>query len=658
MRLRCASGLMLCCLLLSGAAFSLAADASAEGWPPDTFAVLCYHDVRDDLRERPDAYTTETGRLSLQFAWLRAQRYHIVSLDEIVAARREHKPLPERAVLLSFDDGLRSVYTRVFPLLKAFHYPAIVGLVGSWMDEPGAGGPAVHYPGDSLTREDFLRPAEIAEMQRSGLVEFASHSYAMHEGIIANPQGNLEPATVSRRYDRTTGLYESDSAYADRIRADLTKNSETILRLSGARPRVIVWPYGAHNRTADRIAAGLGMPFGLTLENGLNTPDVPLDGMRRALITHDFTTADLARLLQETPKPEPLRVVQVDLDYVYDANPAQQEANLSALLDRIKAMGVNTVYLQAYADPQGTGTASAVYFPNRRMPMRADLFNRVAWQLHTRADVGVYAWLPVLAFGLPEADPAHDHWVTAADSARPARVRRLSPFDPHAREAIRDIYADLATHASFQGLLFSDDATLSDFEDAGSAALETYRQWDIPGDVAAIRKDPGLAARWGNRKIRFLTDFSLELAELVRDDHENLRTARNLFAGAAADPDHQQWLGQSLSDSLAAYDYVALMAMPYLEQQRADPDRWLARLVAAVAARPQGLAKTVFELQSVDWSANNRPIDGRTLAAQFSVLRRGGARHLGYYPDEFRDDRPALDEIRPALSLKSFPANE
>ena len=44
------------------------------------------------------------------------------------------------------------------------------------------------------------------------------------------------------------------------------------------------------------------------------------------------------------------------------------------------------------------GVAEALYFPKRHLPMRADLFNRVAWQLMARAGVKVFAWMPVLAF--------------------------------------------------------------------------------------------------------------------------------------------------------------------------------------------------------------------------------------------------------------------
>ena len=95
-------------------------------------------------------------------------------------------------------------------------------------------------------------------------------------------------------------------------------------------------------------------------------------------------------------------IAHVDLDYLYDADPAQQERNLGHLLDRLQKLGVNTVYLQAFSDPDGNGSADAVYFPCRRLPMRADLFNRVAWQIRTRTQVRrLYAWMPALGWELP-----------------------------------------------------------------------------------------------------------------------------------------------------------------------------------------------------------------------------------------------------------------
>lgn len=98
------------------------------------------------------------------------------------------------------------------------------------------------------------------------------------------------------------------------------------------------------------------------------------------------------------------------------------------------------------------------------------------------------------------------------------------------------------------------------------------------------------------------------------------------------------------------------MAMPLLEGE-AKPDIWLESLVRKVAAQTGGLAKTVFELQSVDWNTR-MPVPVATLAAQLQRLQRLGAVNIGYYPDDFIADRPALAAIKPALSLQNFPRKD
>jgi biofilm PGA synthesis lipoprotein PgaB len=98
------------------------------------------------------------------------------------------------------------------------------------------------------------------------------------------------------------------------------------------------------------------------------------------------------------------------------------------------------------------------------------------------------------------------------------------------------------------------------------------------------------------------------------------------------------------------------MAMPLLEGA-ARPDVWLEALVRTVAAQPGALTKVVFELQSIDWTTR-KPVPDRELAAQLQRLQRLGAVNIGYYPDDFIADRPALATIKPALSLQNFPRKD
>lgn len=624
--------------------------AGPAGATQGDYLVLSYHDIVANTREHRDPDSVDIEELGRHLAWLRGHGYVAVSLAEIIAARSGGKPLPAKAFLLTFDDGYRSVYSRVFPLLKLYRYPAVVAVVGGWLD--AAPGASIDYGGVPRTRDDFIAWSELKEMADSGLVEVASHTYDLHHGIVANPQNNVQPAATTRRYDPATRSYETDADYGARIRADLEKSARVIGERLGRKPRAIVWPYGAYSEDTNAIARAAGMTVAFNLQDGLNPAARPLDRIHRTLVRYVSDLGEFVGLLTPSQRPPMQRIIHVDLDYVYDADPAQQEQNLGRLLDRVKALGVNTVYLQAFADPDGNGAADAVYFPNRHLPMRADLFNRVAWQLRTRAGVRVYAWMPLLAFELPAGHPAASQRVVTAGSGGPG-YPRLSPFSPVARQVIREIYADLAKSTPVAGLLFHDDGTLSDFEDASAAALQVYaRDWQLPGSIEALRADPAAMKVWTDRKTAALTAFSLELADVVRQHQPDIRTARNLYAAAVMTPEAQAWFAQTLPDFLASYDYAALMAMPYLEGAK-DPQLWLDTLFDRVAAVPGALDKTVFELQARDW-ARARPVPGAVLAAQVRALRLRGARHIGYYPDDFAGNQPAFDEIQPALSQRSI----
>ncbi|MFO7582576.1 poly-beta-1,6-N-acetyl-D-glucosamine N-deacetylase PgaB [Guyparkeria sp.] len=662
-------------LLAGGAAL-----ASPLAVPDGQFMAVCYHDVRDDVVGGRDAdpYAVSTRRLVAWFDWMRANDWQPVSLQQIVDAREGGRPLPENAVLLTFDDGLASLYSHVFPLLQAYDYPALFALQTGWLETVWAGDTAdyasetfadadeplppgtVAYNDRPLGADGFLTPGQVREMQASGLIEFASHSHDLHRGVLANPQGNEQPAAITRRLDPETGEYESDAAFRQRIRDDLRQSRDAIESITGRSPRAIVWPYGAHSREVDAIAAEVGMPWSFSLGGTpINHPGAA--GFSRLLITDDpppVAIAGEARAADDQPvnAPSPQRAVHVDLDYIYDPDPDQANANLGVLLDRIKAMQVKSVYLQAFADPDGDGNADALYFPSRHLPMRADLFNRVAWQLRTRAGVRVYAWMPLLAFDLPDAEQKQRLSVTHLDAeghAVPSTrdYRRMSPFLPESAEIVGDIYADLGRAASgIAGVLIHDDAYLAEDEDASACRPEA--RW--PGrdePLADCRLSP-------EAKTRALIDFgrvAIERLEYHVDLSNDFRTARNLYARVVLDPGAEARFAQSLPAFLDAYDEVAIMAMPWLDGTELPADVWLDELADAVEAQAGGFDGVVFELQARDWRGEGRWIEAETLRDWMEQLVRRGVLGLAYYPDDFLNDRPRLGPTREGLSLNAFP---
>lgn len=664
--------------------------------PKGQFATLCLHDVIDQKDKEAllkDPYAISTQRLALFFDWMRENAWHPVSLQQVLDARAGKAPLPDNAVMLSWDDGLVSMYTKIFPLLKAYNYPAMFAIETDWItrvnrgetvayqaegnagakksdpvfadDERQARKPSnlvkpdeVFYNGSELGASGFISWKQMREMQASGLIEFASHTNDQHHGILANPQGNVEPATITRQYLKKLKRYETDQEFHRRIFDDLTLSARILERHTGVRPRAVVWPYGAVNEEVAAIAREAGFPISFGLgDRHLNRVDQPSTIFGRLLIMGNPTVIDIEEQVAGsiTHKPGTERAVQVDLDYIYDPDPKRTNDNLGILLNRIKALRIRTVYLQAFADPDGTGTPKELYFPNRVMPVRADLFNRVAWQLQTRAGVRVLAWLPLLAYHLPDATRQARLSVKVKGpdgSLIPAKrdYQRLSPFLPESLAIVSQIYADLGkNNTGIHGLLIHDDAYLAEDEDA--SALTPEARW--PGTNDPMSGQP-LTPRQKTDALIAFGKAAIEKMRYYVNSSNYFSTARNLYARVVLDPEAEARFAQALPPFLANYDHVALMAMPYLDGTNEPADLWLQKLAKKVAEQSGGLQGVVFELQTKNWQ-NNEWINGETLKKWMQLLIRMGGKNLAYYPDDFLNNQPPFVPTFEGMSLNEFP---
>jgi biofilm PGA synthesis lipoprotein PgaB len=608
-----------------------------------SFLVLNYHDIltAEGANRSLDKMDVGVEHLEEHLDWLKKKGFKIVSVQNVLKAAAGRGALPDKAVLLTFDDGYQSFYTRVFPLLKKHHYPAMVALVGTWMD----GNVTAEEPGKPL-----LNWEQVRELVQSGLVEVASHSYDLHKGVVANPQANSQAAAVTRLYDDPMLVYESDEQYRERIHAAMLKSAEFIFQHAGIRPRVMVWPYGEYNQIAVQASREAGMPMTMGLVDGSNTL-ADISALRRLIMVDNPDVSQFAELVTGLRADGPLRVGHLDMDYLYDTDPEQTERNLDAVVQRIKDMHINTVFLQAYADPDGDGNADALYFPNRHLPVKQDLFSRVAWQLKTKARVRVYAWMPIMAYQgkVPESWYVQEWREGKAQNASHVYTR-LSPFNPEARQYVAEIYEDLAKHCSFDGILFHDDGILSDYEDVSPLALSVTKEaWGLPDQFEQLHATSKMRMAWAQHKTELLNQFTDELASRVRIYRPGIKTARNFYALPLLKPYSEEWYAQSFTTFLAHYDYVAIEAMPFMEDAK-NPRQWLTQLVKAASKYPQGLKQTVFELQSTNWKTGQK-IPMPVFIEQLELLKKLGVNHIGYYPDNVFEDQPRLTDLQQHFSL-------
>lgn len=584
--------------------------APAAGAAPRVL-VLAYHNVGSPA----GMWTVSRDSLEQQFAYLREQGYQPLTLEQYMAAQTGGA-LPEKAVLLTFDDGYASFYREVFPLLQQYGYPAMLAVVTSW--ESGAEPPEI---GQAVTWQ------QLREMEASGLVTVAAHSHALHHYVAANARSQ-GPAAATLRY--AEGRYETPGEYARRIAADMQFAQRLFRRELGHPVAAWVWPYGAYTGVALELAKQQGFRVFFTSRDGFNTPGAEyLDRAKRVFVDGRGSLDEFVRLLQTGDvDTRPLCVGQLDLDFLYDPDPRQFEANIDSAIRHLSLSGANTVFLEAHADADGSGNVRSVYFHTNAAPVKADIFGYVVWRLQ-RANFRVYAWVSTLAGQwLWQGRPQEA--VQASPPDKEGWYRRGTPFSPRVRKAVKALAADLAAYSSVDGVIFNDDLYFNDFEDFSPPAKAAFRAHFGRELTAEALKEPEVLRRWTRLKTAVLNEVTLEMAGEIRKYRPDAALARNIYAPLLLEERSQEWFAQDYRDYLQLYDYTVVMAYPRMEKAP-QPEAWLQLLVQRALREPGAAEKVIFKLQAYDW--NSRQWLGRQeLSRDVQALRRAGAVHIAFYP--------------------------
>lgn len=204
--------ILLCISILSGPIDIQSLDSSHDGWSTEntTLYVLMYHHLVETPSECNEwRLTTDRFRSDLQ--WLTDHGYTFVLPSDLVSGHG----LPEKAVMITFDDGYSSNYKLAFPLLQEYQAKAVISIITGRTDNS--------VPG-------FLTWDMCREMMDSGLVEIGSHTYEIHTsqpvlGILRRPG-------------------ESQPAYETRVFTDLQHSIDCITENLGTPPLLFAYPYG------------------------------------------------------------------------------------------------------------------------------------------------------------------------------------------------------------------------------------------------------------------------------------------------------------------------------------------------------------------------------------------------------------------------------
>ncbi len=635
---------------VAAAALLAACPPNAGSAESDRFIAVTYHDITDKP-VAPDDFTPQ--KFIEQLGFFKASGFHPVSMSDILEAAAGKKVLPEKALLLTFDDGYESFYKIVYPALKLFNYPAVLSIVTSWTDRRDS-------PGAFYKDKQFMSWDQVREVAASGLVTMAAHSDGLHNLVDSNPQGNIEPAAVTFVYDRKSSSYETEDGFRRRIRADMEKTLAVFEEKLGKKPIVYTWPYGAYNMIALDEGKKTGFAAFLTLDDGFG--DIHrLDRVNR-YYAHNMLywvptfKEEMKQGLLDTIL---IRAVRIDLDEIVERDSYEKsDTNLGKCLDRLSALGVNTVIVPAFSDPDGTGSARALYFGNAVLPVEMDFLGHAVNRIRARG-MQVFVSMPALAFELPDASKAEALWVRERGAGGTVRVsdasyKRLSPFDARNLPVSRSMFRDLAAQMEFDGILIEDDAYLSNEEDYHPAASSAYEKEFGRALSPDAPADPESEKKWTAMKTAALDAYVAALIDTVRVFRPTVKTARSIYSEAVTDPASQGKFAQELASFIKDYDFTVIRVHSRMEKigGKSSVKKWMRAMFDRVK-KENGAAKAIFEVQAYDWD-KQAWIDEATLKEEVSYLLSLGVKHVAYYPDGVTVDKPRRDAIASVVSGQEF----
>lgn len=262
---------------------------------------LCYHGLREspvDDGSVPFANLHVVAETFDAQCRMIADTCHPIDLATFCEARANGRALPDRPVLITFDDGYRSVFELARPILLRHKIPATVFVCSDPVRRQRL------FWFDAVTRA--LGPAAVAALR--ALPNEAWRKAAADHDTPARAAPHLAPMTeaqVRQLADEgfAIGVHTASHAPlahapADAQRHELESCRSALESWTGQRIDAVAYPFGApradYNEETVAIAASLGFTAGFTTRNDFARPGEPALERSRFVVLAAVTAAELA----------------------------------------------------------------------------------------------------------------------------------------------------------------------------------------------------------------------------------------------------------------------------------------------------------------------------------------------------------------------------
>lgn len=182
--------------------------------------------------------------------YIKNHGYTTILVQDLIDYTENKKELPEKPILLTFDDGAFNNYLYAFPLAKKYEAKFVFSPIAKEAERYTK----AHDENPTYSHANWEK---ISEMSKSGLVEIQNHTYNMH-------------SNKKSRIGCTKKRNESVEEYKQKLSEDIRKSQELISQNTGVTPTAFFYPYGAKSDCSEEILKSLGFKATFLCESKIN----------------------------------------------------------------------------------------------------------------------------------------------------------------------------------------------------------------------------------------------------------------------------------------------------------------------------------------------------------------------------------------------------
>ena len=191
--------------------------------------VLCYHNLNPTKR---GSMNMTPEKFEAQMKLLKDNGFNIIPLKEAVAyLQGKRDSLPSKPIVVTVDDGWKSVYTYMAPILKKYDIPATLFI----------------YPQSISSSKNYMSWEDLQELQQTGLFDIQSHTY---------DHPNFKQ--LKKRM--------SAEKFAQYVQMQMMKSKKILEEKTGKSVTILAWPFGIYNEYLEQQAEKSGYEMAFTID--------------------------------------------------------------------------------------------------------------------------------------------------------------------------------------------------------------------------------------------------------------------------------------------------------------------------------------------------------------------------------------------------------